>query len=186
MLRYQILLFKLTRSGILLNEISDHLPYFVIIDFLSNNNNYQQLHKISQSTPISYENFRKDLQTTEMKIKLDNVISDNVNSSYENFNIILKDLTVKHFPVKYVKFNKYKHKRSKWITSGIIKSITYRDKLYAKLKATHFDDTDYERIKLSLATYNKILKNSIRVAKKKYYESLFTSYKSDIKKHGGL
>ena len=175
-----------TNSGILLNEISDHLPYFVIIDFLSNNNNYQQLHKISQSTPISYENFRKDLQTTEMKIKLDNVISDNVNSSYENFNIILKDLTVKHFPVKYVKFNKYKHKRSKWITSGIIKSITYRDKLYAKLKATHFDDTDYERIKLSLATYNKILKNSIRVAKKKYYESLFTSYKSDIKKTWGV
>ncbi len=30
----------------------------------------------------------------------------------------------KHIPTKKVKFNKYKHKHSKWMTYGIIKSIT--------------------------------------------------------------
>ncbi len=38
---------------------------------------------------------------------------------------------------KFVKYNKYKHKKSKWITSGIIKPIQYRDNLYKKLKTTN-------------------------------------------------
>ncbi len=40
-------------------------------------------------------------------------------------------------PTKFVKYNKRKHKRSKWITSRIIKSIQYRDNLYKKLKTTN-------------------------------------------------
>ena len=35
----------------------------------------------------------------------------------------------KHIPCKLVKFNKYKHKKSTWITQGLLKSIRYRDKL---------------------------------------------------------
>ncbi len=33
-----------------------------------------------------------------------------------------------------VRFNKNKHKKSKWITSGLITPIKYRDNLYKKLK----------------------------------------------------
>ncbi len=33
-------------------------------------------------------------------------------------------------PSKLVKFSKYKHKKSKWVTFEIIKSIEYRDNLY--------------------------------------------------------
>ncbi len=40
----------------------------------------------------------------------------------------------KHMPSKLVKYRKYKHKKSKWITQGIIKSIHYRDNLYKNTK----------------------------------------------------
>ncbi len=39
-------------------------------------------------------------------------------------------------PSKTIKFNKRKHKKSKWITFGIIKSISYGDDMYKKLKMT--------------------------------------------------
>ena len=47
------------------------------------------------------------------------------------------------FPIRTVKFNKRKHKRTKWITSGIIKSINNRDNLYRKLKETSPDSPLY-------------------------------------------
>ena len=42
----------------------------------------------------------------------------------------------KHLPYKFVKFNKYRHKDSKWMTHGVIKSIKNRDRLYRELKCT--------------------------------------------------
>ena len=33
-----------------------------------------------------------------------------------------------------VKFNKYKHKKSIWITQGLLASMRYRNKLYKQLK----------------------------------------------------
>ena len=48
----------------------------------------------------------------------------------------------KHFPNKRVKVNKHKHKLSPWITTGLIKSIEFRDKLYKWLKSCPQDNPD--------------------------------------------
>ncbi len=85
-------------------------------------------------------------------------------------------------PSKNVKFNKRKHKRSKWITYGIIKSINYRDELYKKLKMTNPDSALYTALKTNLDVYNNILRKSIWLQKKLYYEACFEKYKHDIKK----
>ena len=47
-----------------------------------------------------------------------------------NYEIIYEEILQaknKHMPTKLVKCNKYKHKKSTWITQGLIKSIRYRD-----------------------------------------------------------
>ena len=62
-------------------------------------------------------------------------------------------------PCKLVKFDKYKHKKSTWITQGLLKSIRYGNKLYINLK-----------------TYNSIIS-----AKQMYYESCFNRYGNDIR-----
>ena len=87
----------------------------------------------------------------------------------------------KHMMGKFVKFNKYKHKKSKWITYGILKSIRFSDKLYNKLKLTNPVLREYEILYTNLQTYNKILKRSIREAKQLFLESTFNRYKSDIR-----
>ena len=80
------------------------------------------------------------------------------------------------------KFSKHKHKKSEWITKGIIKSIKFRDKLHNKMKTTARDSPDYNTYKTNISTYNRILKKSIRIAKCLYYSSCFDKYKKDIKK----
>ena len=84
-------------------------------------------------------------------------------------------------PVKWVKFNKYKHKKSSWITQGLLNSIKYRDKLYKRLKLTDPNSANDDTININLKTYNGILKTSIRAAKQTYFELRFIRFKNDIK-----
>ena len=103
-----------------------------------------------------------------------------------NYDIIFNDIVSakdKHMPTKMVKFNKYKHKKTMWITQGILRSIQYRDKLYKKLKLTHPNSSNCEIININLKTYNTILTHTIRAAKKGYFENRFYRFKNYIKKY---
>ena len=104
-----------------------------------------------------------------------------------NYNIIentLSTLIEKHMPLHKFKFNKYKHKRSPWITFrfGILKSLKFRDKLYQSMKKHSINTTEYLRHKQNLLTCNRILKCSIREAKHIYYNCKFEKCKNDSKK----
>ena len=52
-------------------------------------------------------------------------------------------------PLKTVKFDKYRHNKETWITSGILKSIRYKDKLYKQLKMTNPLIPQYDILKTS-------------------------------------
>ena len=43
------------------------------------------------------------------------------------------------FPTRTVRFNVKRHNKTAWITSGIIKSINHRNKLYKILRQTNSD-----------------------------------------------
>ena len=62
----------------------------------------------------------------------------------------------KYMSIKIMKFNKYKHKNSIWITQGLLKSIGYRDTLYKQLKMSDPNSPDYETTNAILKTYKKI------------------------------
>ena len=104
------------------------------------------------------------------------------NSNYDILESAIVNSINKHIVRKSVKFNKYQHSKSKWITKGIIKSIKYKDNLYKKMKITCPNSLDYHVIKSNLSTYSTILKKSIRNAKKHYFESLFEKYKINMRK----
>ena len=88
----------------------------------------------------------------------------------------------KHMPCKLVKFNKYKHKKSTWITQGLLKSIRYRDQLYKQLRLSNPNSLHYDTLKFNLKTYNLILRKSIISAKQIYYESRFNRIGNDIRR----
>ena len=170
-----------TTSGILLNQISDHLPYFITLDYLHSSKPTHRHIKLSSSNPESLQNFKTELQNELIQYRL-NTLLENPNESYDNFNEIIKQLINKYFPVKYVKFKKYKHKRSKWISKSILRSILYKDKLYVKLKATPVNSDQFQGTLTNFRTYTRILRQTINLAKKKYYHNCFNKFKCDMKK----
>jgi hypothetical protein len=103
------------------------------------------------------------------------------NINYEILNSIIHTALAKNMPTKVVKYHKHKHKKTEWITAGILRSIKFRDDMYKRLKSTPCADPLYNTLKVNLKTYNNILRNSIRTAKASYFHSCFERYKNDIK-----
>ena len=88
----------------------------------------------------------------------------------------------KHLPKKVVRFNKKKHKKAKWLTNGILKSINTKDTMYKTLIKTNIEDeVNYANLKTEFNNYKKILRRSINEAKRQYYSRTFELYKSNIK-----
>ncbi len=110
--------------------------------------------------------------TTTTKIIRKNIISKfdlnpnaNPSKNYEILHTILEDVKETHMLHKTIKFNKRKHKQSKWITFGIIKSISYGDDrhTYKKLKMTDLESAQYVGLKNYLGVYNNILRKCIQL-----------------------
>jgi hypothetical protein len=176
--------FSRTTSGILLCNISDHLPYFTCLDYLYNTKPKCKYVKVYPSFDTALINFKQDLQTPDTTSELRNIVrpDSSINKSYDSFSIILKNFINKHFQAKIVKYNKYKQKKCIWITYGILKSIRYRDRLYIKLKSTSSDSNNYLFLSTQFKTYNKILKYTLREAKRLHYQNCFKKFQCDIRK----
>lgn len=172
-----------TSSGILVSDLSDHFPYFLSINNICTTPVAcsPKFVKIRLNNSTRYSSFLNDLLRNDPYVKLDSTPYADPNQNYEILNQHLSHLKNKHLPIKIVKYHKHRHKKSKWITAGLIKSIKYRDKLYQHLKTTSSDSPNYNTRKINLSTYNGILKKSIREAKTQYYHTQFEKYKHDIK-----
>ena len=104
-----------------------------------------------------------------------------INANYDILHNAIKRSKNKDMPCKLIKFNKYKHKKSKWITQGLLKSIRSRDKLYTRLKTLQPNTIEHNALLINLKTYNNILKRSIRTAKTLYFEITFQKFKYAIR-----
>ena len=170
------------QSGILISNISDHFPIFISIDL--------DITKLRQpkfiTTKISNTGSLNNLNTELKSINFEQVLSTDThadpNSNYNVLQNIITSHLRKHFPVKKVRFNKYKHKHNAWITNGIIRSIKFKDKLYKLSKTTSMNNPLYLVYKQNLRVYKNILKKLIKDAKYKYYENQFQINTHDVKK----
>ena len=172
-----------TTAGVILSHISDHLPYFITLDYLgphSIEKFSKKVVQISTQNISTMTDFKTDLQNTQMLLR--NITADNADASYNKLDKIIQNLIDKHFPDKYEKFDKYKHGKCKWITNGILNSIKKKDKLYKILRSTKKSDKNYETKKINFQTYQRLLKSSIRTAKKNYYFNQFNSIQNNIRK----
>ena len=68
--------------------------------------------------------------------KLDKGPNIDPNNNYELFAQLIKYATEKHIP--RVRYQKKKHKRSKWLTNGILNSINTKDRLYKILMQNRY------------------------------------------------
>ena len=169
-------------SSIIMSKISDHFLCLVKLEILNEKPKrpkYIQKRVISEAAT---HNFREELRSSDISSHLNANLMTDPNPGYDIFERIALSAYEKHFPNKRVKMNKHKHKLSPWITTGLIKSIEFRDKLYKRLKSCPQDSSEHNRMEYNLKTYNGYLKQCIRTAKREYYVHEFTKYKNDIRK----
>ena len=91
----------------------------------------------------------------------------------------------KHLPLKSVRYQKRKHKKSKWMTTSILNYIITKDGLYKTLLKTDTNTNDYQVAKANFKRYREILRNSIKRAKMLYYMRTFNLYQNYVKKNLG-
>ncbi len=170
-----------TVSGVTVKKLSDHQGYFTFIDNSVIRNPQSKYVTIHKQNTESINNFKQDLGGSLGIDNFDQNLSSDPNINYNLLHDIIQNAKEKHMPSIRVKFNKYKHKRNKWVTDEIIALILERDNLYKALKMIHPDSHEYETQDQNLRLLNMKVKKSIREAKKSYYSELFDKLKSDIK-----
>ncbi len=103
------------------------------------------------------ENLKNEIMSKSFMNILDLNQNANPSKNYEILHVTLQDAKEIHMRSKTIKFNKWKQKKSKWITFGIIKSINYRDNMYKNLKMAHPESAQYETLRNNLDIYNNKL-----------------------------
>ena len=88
--------------------------------------------------------------------------------------------------MKSVRYQKRKHNKSKWMTTGILNSINTKDRLYKTLLKTDTSSNAYKVAKANFKRYREILRSSIKRAKMLYYKKTFNLYQNGVKKPGHL
>ena len=170
------------KSGIIVTKISDHLPCFSIIKIQEKRKSKPEYVKVNKNGPNSIDDFVAEVGDRLAEINFDSNLMSDPNENYNKLEKIIKESKEKCLPLTEVKFKKYKHKISPWITFAIINSIKSRDKLYVKWKKTNPDSQKYVDLEQLFSTHCNVLQKTIREAKKKYYFEQFENFKSDIKK----
>ncbi len=170
-----------TTSGVTIKKLSDHQGYFTFINNSITKDHDAKYITINKQSDKCVDNFKSELQSSLNRESLIDDLHTNPNINYNTVHRLIQNAKHKHLPTIKVKFNKYKHKRNKWITDEIITLIKDRDNLYKTHKMTHPDSLDYNQQDDNLKQLNSNIKKSIRVAKKNYYDNIFNKLKSDMK-----
>ena len=163
-------------------HISDHQPVvlFTNDDIPPTRSKYIT---IRANTDDRKDNFRQCFHNKYIFDQLDKDIHvTDPNYNYEILEHAIKDTHSECFPERRVRFNAKKHKKTPWITNGILKSINNRNKLYKKLKQSRIDSINYIAKKTDFNKYRNTLSKTITNAKRVYYNQIFDRYKYDMKK----
>ena len=160
-------------SGVIVADISDHFPVFVIKhNFLiqqDKNQNVNISFRVINETTIN--NLCESLESCDFSTFID---QDDCSLSLDNLTNIINDSYKSCCPLKN-KTLSYKDYKKPWITDGIIKYIKQRQNFYILYRKRLISKEYYSKFR-NFVTFK------IRIAKKKYFEHKFNSVKSDIKK----
>lgn len=163
-----------TVNGLLICDITDHLPVFTIYDYnvckskATNNVSYRRLR-----TADRINAFNEDLRAYNWNSICGEM---DIERAYNKFLEIFTLLYNKHCPIRVYQNNK-KYVNRPWISKGLQKACKKKNNLYKsflKLKTKEAEN----RYKL----YKNKLTAAIRSAKKLYYKKLLFDNKSNIRR----
>ena len=160
-------------AGVLVSDISDHLPVFLIID--DSFEKPQDVGRLGTKRVFNSNNtehFVNDLNTTDWYFMTS---LNDTHSMYNSFINHVLELYDKSFPLQEVKC-RYNKRKSPWLSDGIYKSIRRKNYLYKKLMRHPTSQN-----KSIYTMYKNKLNTLIKVSKKSYFCTRFNQEKGNIK-----
>lgn len=159
-----------TIPGILVTDISDHFPIFLLIPTKNNrpmNFMYRRNYKPDNIRRFNYEienkNWNDVLSQTDVNAAY--------NTFFESFNYTYNNC----FPICYVSKRKRRKKKHPWITTGMLTSIKRKNKLF---KSYLTAPTDVN--KATYKHYRNKLNHIIRFSKRLYFYDKFKNNRNNI------
>ena len=159
------------RSGLLMNDITDHLPIFALCNYEIEN---------KKSDPVKYvrnlknENVSLLIESLSQEMWNNVLQSDDVNVAYINFIETFSKLYNLHCPVK--KAHAKGIYKKPWITNGLKNACRKKNGLYRSFlrDRTHTSEYRYK-------TYKNKLTSILRLAEKAYYSKMLLEKRGNIK-----
>jgi exonuclease III len=159
--------------GLLMADISDHLPIFVILDSYSHQKNKTKFVSYRPNNEKALANLQAALDeeswTETLTLSNPDLILDSINTK-------LNTLYNHNFPLTTRKARIYKTKLKPWLSPSLLKSCKTKNKLYKiylKTKTTRALEK-YKR-------YKNKLTNILRKCEKQYYTNLLELHKTNLK-----
>ncbi|XP_028407966.1 uncharacterized protein LOC114530582 [Dendronephthya gigantea] len=158
-------------SGLLFTDISDHLPIFGFFrdqSVVNHGDAYVTFRDRSKTNLLKFQDLLKNHRWSDIPGY------DDPKHAYASFYHAFMQIYNTSFPVKRLKAARFNNKP--WLSSGILKSIKKKSKLYKKLLSfpTPFNEDRYKK-------YKNRLTRILRTAKRLYYEKKLESNKANIK-----
>ena len=148
------------------SRVSDHCPCATSINLLQPKQHKPKYIKIRKVNENQIEQFKNEILKVNLAEQIYYNLMTDPNRTYAVLEGVIKKAKDELFPEKTLRFHKHKHKLSEWITSGILKTIQFRDNLYINRKLINPESQEYLNAKHNLKVYNGILNRNIRLAKK--------------------
>ena len=162
-------------SEIIVTDISDHLPT-ILVESSTMKMNQKETSKFffrRNHTVDNVNGFKRRLSNIKWNEELDG----NANECYDKFVHTFNKLYDECIPLKKYKCKNKKEPMCPWITRGILKSITTKNKLYKRYIQKPCED----RLN-TFKKYRNKLNSLIRKSKKEYYYKKFESVKDNLQK----
>ena len=158
--------------GNLTATISDHLPQFAIIPNMFGNISCNKSNIYEREwSKFDQENFILDYFSVDWEdlLKIDELSADNSTKIYlDKINMLLDT----YVPLKKINKYKLKFKSKPWITLGLQKSITVKNKLLANF-IDKKDPILKEEFHTNYKKYRNLLSTLMKKSKQAYYDKYF-------------
>ena len=86
--------------------------------------------EVERANSSSLKKIVEELDNFNIYDDLNKSVDSSPHRNYDTFINLVKYAKNKHIPKKQVKYRKKKHKKSKWMTTGILNSINRKDRMY--------------------------------------------------------
>ena len=169
-------------SGILTHQISDHFMTFSMVEGNIKNIKepikYVEVQNINSASII---NLKNSVGNSDLFLQFDLSLNANPNGNYNILSTILEQAKNRHIPKKIQRLNRRKHCIEPWMNRELLTLINKKNDKYQDWKSTN-NDVENKVKKNNFKTFERIVEENIRAAKREYYFKTFTAQKNDMKK----